>query len=161
MSHQIILFPSILLLDVFFCHRSAGLNVILFQEIIIIFFSSLKYGLLSNKCCPSQAPWHLFLFTYRCINTKCPYLLSYKKENKKNFKQKSKADVVCGCCGYSAIAVPCFAKKVWEFENSHVIVYYSDTHLKTKLHYLMPHSKLNRFLKIFQHLSPANFNMNV
>ena len=33
--------------------------------------------------------------TYRCINTKCPYLLSYKKENKKNFKQKSKADVVC------------------------------------------------------------------
>ena len=66
--------------------------------------------------------------SYRCINTKCPYLLSYKKENKKNFKQKSKADVVCGCCGYSATAVPCFAKKVWEFENSHVIVYHSGTH---------------------------------
>ena len=66
--------------------------------------------------------------TYRCINTKCPYLLSYKKENKKNFQQKSKADVVCGCCGYSAIAVPCMAKKVWEFENSNVIVYHSGTH---------------------------------
>ena len=57
-----------------------------------------------------------------------PYLLSYLKENKKNLQQKSKADVICGCCGYSAIAVPCMAKKVWEFENSHVIVYHSGTH---------------------------------
>ena len=48
--------------------------------------------------------------TYGCINVKCPYLLSYRKENK-NFTQKSKADVVFGCCGYSAIAAHVLPKK--------------------------------------------------
>ena len=28
--------------------------------------------------------------TYRCINTKCPYLLSYKKENKKNLSRNQR-----------------------------------------------------------------------
>ena len=51
-----------------------------------------------------------------------------RKKIRRTFSRNSKADVVCGCCGYSAIAVPCMAKKVWEFENSNVIVYHSGTH---------------------------------
>lgn len=52
------------------------------------------------------------------------------------------------------------AKKGWEFENLHVTIV-APTCVKPNLHCLMPHSKLNSFLKNNPASKPINFHMNV
>jgi len=66
--------------------------------------------------------------TYQCHNSRCPFLHSYSKANKVNFKKKGKEDITCSCCGYEATQVQCPARKVWEFHKDFVIVYHYGNH---------------------------------
>ncbi|CAB3995479.1 Hypothetical predicted protein [Paramuricea clavata] len=66
--------------------------------------------------------------TYQCNNNRCPYLHSYSKTNKVQFKTVTSQVTSCACCGYEAVPVPCDAKKVWEFSNDTLLVYHCGKH---------------------------------
>lgn len=66
--------------------------------------------------------------TYECNNSRCPYLHSYSKKNKVQFRTMSAQIAACACCGYQAVPTPCDAKKIWEFNGGTLLVYHCGKH---------------------------------
>lgn len=96
--------------------------------------------------------------TFECMNVNYPYLASFKKRNKVNFKRKEKNSAYCGSCGYEAQPIHCYAKKVWEFGASRVTVFYCGEHTWTAIKPKPDISdKASQFFKTNSSAKPCQF----
>ena len=57
--------------------------------------------------------------SFSCENSNCIFQLEYGEENSAHFKTEND-DKFCNLCGQIMTFRPCYAPKIWEFQEEHV-----------------------------------------